>query len=93
MKRGIVGVMSALLMAAVLIGTAPPASAGCQYGGLVASKCDGPVQPDGTWQRCVVITTSHSGPSYQWYPDCKLMGPDQHPLGLAYADPPTHIDD
>ena len=24
---------------------------------------------------------------------CGLMGPDQHPWGLAFADPPTHIDD
>ncbi|WP_445159647.1 CDGP domain-containing protein [Mycobacterium sp. Dal123C01] len=93
MKHRIVGGLAAVLMAGGLIVSAPAASAGCQYGGLVASKCDGPVQPDGTWQRCVVITTSHSGPSYQWTPDCKLMGPDQHPLGLAYADPPTHIDD
>ena len=93
MKRCIVGGSTALLIAAGLIASAPPASAGCQYGGPVISKCDGPVQPDGTWQRCVVISTSHSAPAYQWNPQCKLMGPDQFPLGLAYADPPTHIDD
>jgi hypothetical protein len=64
MKHRIVGGLAALLMTGGLIALAPPASAGCQYGGLVASKCDGPVQPDGTWQRCVVISTSHSAPAY-----------------------------
>jgi hypothetical protein len=93
MRHWFIRGLAAVLMTGWLIASASPASAGCQYGGLVASKCDGPVQPDGTWQRCVVITTSHSGPVYQWTPDCKLMGPDQHPLGLAFADPPTHIDD
>jgi hypothetical protein len=93
MRHWIVAGLAAILMTGGLIASAPPAGAGCQYGELVASKCDGPVQPDGTWQRCVVITTSHSGPSYQWSPNCKLMGPDQYPLGLAFADPPTHIDD
>lgn len=93
MKHWIVAGVGAVLTVGGLIALAPPASAGCQYGGLVASKCDGPVQPDGTWQRCVVITTSHSGPVYQWTPDCKSMGPGQFPLGLAFSDPPTHIDD
>jgi hypothetical protein len=93
MKHRTVGGLAALLMAGGLIASAPPASAGCQYGGLVASKCDGPVQPDGTWQRCVVTSTSHSGSISQWTPTCKLMGPDQFPLGLAFSDPPTHIDD
>jgi hypothetical protein len=47
--------LGAALVARGLIAAAPPANAGCQYGGLVISKCDGPVQPDGTWQRCVVF--------------------------------------
>jgi hypothetical protein len=50
--------LGAALMAGGLIAAAPPANAGCQYGGLVISKCDGPVQPDGTWQRCVVFAYS-----------------------------------
>ena len=96
MRHGIVGVMAALLMATELIATAAPASAGCQYGGPVISKCDGPVQPDGTWQRCVAVAqlipsgfSSHLVPVKR----CDLMGPDQHPGDLAFADPPTHIDD
>jgi hypothetical protein len=31
--------------------------------------------------------------NYQWMHSCQRMGPDQHPLGLAFYDPPTHIDD
>ena len=92
----LLGGPGAALMAGGLIAAAPPANAGCQYGGLAISKCDGPVQPDGTWQRCVVFSYSMgSGASSYLVPDrrCDLMGPDQHPWGLAFADPPTHIDD
>ena len=81
-----------------LIASAPPVSAGCQYGGLVASKCDGPVQPDGTWQRCVTFQQTSIGlrdspSSYLTNTNCQTVGPDQHPWGLAFVDPPTHIDD
>lgn len=96
MKTCIVGGLAAVLMTGELIASAPPASAGCQYGGPVISKCDGPVQPDGTWQRCVVFAYSMgSGASSYLVPDrrCDLMGPDQHPWDLGFADPPTHIDD
>ena len=88
--------LGAALMSGGLIAAAPPANAGCQYGGPVISKCDGPVQPDGTWQRCVVFSHWAGGgaSSYQ-VPErrCDLMGPDLHPWGLAFADPPTHIED
>ncbi|GAC1649983.1 MAG: hypothetical protein NVS4B6_25350 [Mycobacterium sp.] len=97
MKRCIVGGSAALLLAAGLIlASAPPASAGCQYGGPgFISKCDGPVQPDGTWQRCVAVPQliPRCASSYL-VPDkrCDSMGPDAHPWDLAFADPPTHID-
>jgi hypothetical protein len=55
MKHCMVGGLAAMLMAGWLIASAPPASAGCLYGGGVASRCDGAIQPDGTWQRCVVV--------------------------------------
>jgi hypothetical protein len=90
MKLFIVAGLAAAVMAGGLIASAPAASAGCQYGGLVVSKCDGPIQPDGTWRRCATIySSSHS------YNDvnCQTLGPDQHPWGLAFVDPPTHIDD
>lgn len=95
MKRGIVSGSAALLTAAGLVAWAPPVSAGCQYGGGVLSKCDGPVQPDGTWQRCVAVTRLiPNGASSYLVPDghCDVMGPDQRPSDLAFADPPSHID-
>jgi hypothetical protein len=54
MKRFVVAGLTTTLMAGVLtagalIASAPPASAACQFGGIAISKCDGPVQPDGTW--------------------------------------------
>ena len=95
MKRCIVGGFAALLLAAQLLAAAPPASAGCQYGGPVLSKCDGPIQPDGTWQRCVAVTRLvPNGMSSYLVPDnhCGPMGPGQQPADYAFADPPTHID-
>jgi hypothetical protein len=96
MKRCIIGASVALLTAAGLITSATPASAGCQYGGPVISKCDGPVQPDGTWQRCVAVpqviprgASSYLVPAKRY----DLMGPGQPAWDLAFADPPTHIDD
>ena len=96
MKRRIVGGLTALLMAAALIATAPTASAGCLYGGAFISKCDGPVQPDGTWQRCVAVAVYvPSGLSSHLVPEkrCNVMGADLNPEDLAFTDPPAHIDD
>ena len=87
MKRCIVGGLTAVLMAGGLIAAAPLAGAGCVYGGPVISKCDGPVQPDGTWQRCVVTRNLVvNGASSFLVPErrCDVVGPG----GL---DP--HIDD
>ena len=95
MSRCIVGGFAAVLIAAELLASAPPAGAGCQYGGSVLSRCDGPVQPDGTWQRCVAVPhLIYSGASSFLAPErhCDVMGPDQHPGDLGLADPPTHID-
>ncbi len=95
MKRCIVGGSAALLMAAALITSAPPASAGCLYGGNVISKCDEPVQPDGSWERCVAVYRYiPNGFSSHLVPDkhCDLMGPNRQPGDFGFADPPTHID-
>ena len=96
MKRCLAGGLAALLTAAELIASAPSASAGCQYGGpFFISKCDGPVQPDGTWQRCLATTqVMPRGASSYLVPvkNCGEMGPNQ-PWDAALADPPTHIDD
>jgi hypothetical protein len=84
-------------LAAVGILAAPSADAGCQYGGPgIINKCDGPIQPDGTWQRCVAFAQWMGGGANSYLvPDrrCDVMGPNQHPGDLAFAYPPTHIDD
>jgi hypothetical protein len=97
MKRCMVAGSAAALLAAGLIAAAPPASAGCQYGGAFISKCDGPVQPDGTWQRCIAVAhyvpsglSSHLVPVKQ----CQLMGPNVPPAAdVAFADPPVRLAD
>jgi hypothetical protein len=94
-KASFIASLGTALMAGWLIAAAPPANAGCKYGGpFTSSQCDGPVQPDGTWQRCVEFWPLRSGGGGSWG-DRRgdLMGPDLHPWGLAFADPPTHIDD
>ena len=58
MKQYLVAGLAAALITGGLIDAAPPASAGCQYGGIAISRCDGPVQPDGTWQRCVLFNST-----------------------------------
>jgi hypothetical protein len=93
MKHHMFAGPAAVLVAAVLV-TSPPANAGCLYGGLSVSRCDGPVQPDGTWQRCVIFHSSRTGSDYRPLDRrCDQVGPDLHPWGLAFNDPPTHIDD
>lgn len=98
MKLCIVGALGAVLTVGVLIGPAPQANAGCQYGGPVISKCDGPIQPDGTWQRCVGTWgyvpsgfSSHLVPVKR----CDPMGPGHpyFPGDVNFSEPPTHIDD
>jgi hypothetical protein len=97
--RGLATVlMAGGLVAGGLITAAPPANAGCQYGGGpgLFSKCDGPVQPDGTWQRCVATAEWQArGASSFLAPakHCDVMGPDLQPAGLGFTDPPMHIDD
>jgi hypothetical protein len=84
--------LAAVVIVGGLITAAPPASAGCQYGGIAISRCDGPVQPDGTWQRCVLFNSTYGGLPGDTYsyraPDkrCDVMGPDLHPWGLAFND-------
>ena len=88
MKRCIVGGLAALVMGLGLVHSAPPARAGCIPAPGVINKCDGPIQPDGTWQRCVMTThLSYQGASSFLIPEksCDTIGP-------GMGDPPTHID-
>ncbi len=81
-------------MAAAPLATAPPAAAGCLYGGPVLGKCDGPVQADGNWERCVTIAQYvPSGLSSHLIPvrNCQVMGPAIRPADPNFADPPIHI--
>lgn len=90
MKHFIIGGAAALLTSAGLIISAPQASAGCIYGGAVINQCDGPIQPDGTWQRCIataqVIARGASG-YLAPVKTCDQLGPNLPP-----GDPPDHID-
>ncbi|MEW5812083.1 MAG: hypothetical protein AB1925_21870 [Actinomycetota bacterium] len=94
MRATIVAVAAGLLMAAGVL-TSAPASAGCVYGGGYISKCDEPVQPDGSWQRCVGIAgvvPSGFGTHLVPVKQCAVMGPGRPGGDPAFNDPPLHID-
>lgn len=94
MKNGLAALISALAATGAGLVVATPANAwptppppGCEQRTLV-SYCDGPVQPDGSWQRCfdnqplwVPETGSYVGGSncYQVGP-----GPDPYPWAPQY---------
>jgi hypothetical protein len=46
-----VGLAVVITIGAATVGFAAPASAGCEAQ-VFAQYCDGPVRPDGTWDRC-----------------------------------------
>ncbi|WP_082950486.1 MULTISPECIES: hypothetical protein [unclassified Mycobacterium] len=93
MKRSFLVGLAAGLLGGASIVLAPPAGAGCLYGGLSVSRCDGPVDPDGNWQRCVVFYSAYGGSGSRGATRCDMMGPDLHPWGFEFSNPPTHIDD
>jgi hypothetical protein len=87
--------MAAALMAGGLITVAPPASAGCRDPGWsahpFAEMCDGPVDSEGWWDRCV--TFHNGGPLSPAETDCYIMSPGNPPPGdPELSTPPTHID-
>ena len=59
MKHYIFAGLAAVLIAGELIGSAPEASAGGQDGGIAVSRCDGPIQPDGTCQLSFTDPPTH----------------------------------
>jgi hypothetical protein len=96
MKHHTFAGLAAGLVTGGLIGSAPPANAGCMYGGYGAhSRCDDPVQAHGTWQRCMDYNETSGSSSVPWHRHrCFSMGPGQNsPLGLIFNLYPDHIDD
>lgn len=83
----VAGLAAGLMMTGVLIAAAPPASAGCIPG---TQTCDGPIQPDGTWQRCISIISADTGLPVE---TCWLLGPGHaQPWNMFMSLPPNHID-
>lgn len=82
--------------ATMLIGFAAPASAGCEYQ-VFAQYCDGPIQPDGTWERCFVAAgqtfSGQYGQVAGWIPPvgrCYEVDPAAFPV-TPLGQPPYHI--
>jgi hypothetical protein len=81
--------VAAALAAGVLVAAAPPARAGCQDYSPGWQLCDGPVLPDGTWQRCQVNTASGPSPITSTSKCYQLGGNNPVPVLIG---PPGHID-
>ncbi|BBY78887.1 hypothetical protein H7I53_17805 [Mycolicibacterium pulveris] len=83
-----------LAVAAVGVGTAAPAAAGCQVQPFV-TWCDGPIQPDGSWQRCwqnppsIVNNGAGGGIVINGGQQCNTVLPGQ-PLD-GWGQPPHYI--
>jgi hypothetical protein len=59
------------------------------------SRCDDPVQPDGTWQRRMDYDDTFGEPAVHLRKQrCSFKGPGQNvPLGRIFSLYPDHIDD
>ena len=85
-------IVTALVTAALGVGipllTASSANAGCmsQYamGGYIQA-CDGPIRPDGSWDRCTAGGFGGFGGQSGCYPTGGPIGPPPGPF------PPDHI--
>jgi hypothetical protein len=76
-----------VLAAALLSGgiaSAPPASAGCQSATPADTYCDGPIAPDGTWQRC-----HQNAGGYRTYWGRNVYGPVHPPTNRCYQVDPA----
>jgi hypothetical protein len=72
-----------LMMGGALITTAPPATAGCvPYNEHFV--CDHPIQPDGTWQRCLPVQCDQI--------DCWLLGAGHTQPWYILTKPPLPLD-
>ncbi|MDQ1250381.1 MAG: hypothetical protein QG597_4760, partial [Actinomycetota bacterium] len=79
-----------LAMLAAGVSVAAPASAGCEQRPFVG-YCDGPIQPDGSWQRCFNNQPVWNRDIGTWIggSNCYQVGPgpDSYPWAPQY-----HID-
>lgn len=74
-----------LAAGAVALGAAAPANAGCQggwtpWGG--GTTCDGPLAPDGTFQRCVTASAVGFGGT-----NCSLVNINDMANQIPYVGP------
>jgi hypothetical protein len=83
----VAGLAAGLMLSGALIAAAPPASAGCIPFGR-GQMCDGPVQPDGRWQRCEVMTYLDGSRTSGCFP----MGAGHAPPPLSFQPTLDHID-
>jgi hypothetical protein len=55
------------------------------------SRCDDPVQPDGTWQRRMDYDDTFGEPAVHWRKQrCSLMGPGQNPWASSSVSTRPH---
>jgi hypothetical protein len=83
-------VAAALLAATSGLACAAPASAGCEKKPH-AQFCDGPIGPDGMWNRCSIALGANTAFGQALYPttySCYQVGPGNYPL----HEPQYHID-
>ena len=81
--------VAAALTTGALVAAAPSARAGCQDYSPGWQLCDGPILPDGTWQRCQVNTASGPSPITSTSKCYQLGGNNHFPVLVG---PPGHID-
>lgn len=96
MYRWFTGVVVAALPTMAAVGFAAPAVAGCEAQ-VFAQYCDGPIRPDGTWDRCFSTqpqaTLGQYGQVTGWVPSvgrCYPVDPDAWPP-TPIGQPQYHI--
>jgi len=90
------GIATATLIAPATAHAYPgdPTGTNCESNMLGALYCDGPVQPDGSWTRCVDVSSQpvYGGPQGQWngmtspFHQCYHYDPAAPPLKLGQPD-------
>lgn len=82
----------AAVLAVAGVGFAAPAAAGCE-GQAFAQYCDGPIRPDGTWDRCFVAYGSTNAFGQVTVPPvgrCYPVDPTAYPM-FPLGQPQYHV--